>query len=55
MVAINKITVTMPRNKYKNIQFDTQVVPKVEQTSESLLESEFYESAVRLIYELIKS
>ena len=55
MVDIKKITITMPRKKYKNIKFDTQVLPKVEKTSESLLESEFYESAVRLIYELIKS
>lgn len=55
MVDINKITVAMPRKKYINTKSDTYGLPKVEKTSESLLESEFYESASHLIYEIIKS
>ena len=54
MVDINKITVAMPRKKY-NTKSDTYGMPKVEKTSESLLESEFYKSASHLIYEIIKS
>lgn len=53
MVDINKITVAMPRKKY-NTKSDTYGLPKVEKTSESLLDSEFYESASHLIYEIIK-
>lgn len=55
MVDISKITVTMPRTKYSYSQTATKVLPKAEKTSESLLESEFYESAVRLIYRIIMS
>lgn len=55
MVDINKITVTMPRKKYRNTKSDTYGLPKVEKTSESLLESEFYKSASHLIYQMIKS
>ena len=55
MLDINKITVTMPRKKYSNKKSDTNGLPKVERTSESLLESEFYKSASHLIDEIIKS
>lgn len=53
MINIKKLTVTIPRFKLKNDNFDDNELPKVEITSDSLLESEFYESATHLIYKLL--